>query len=94
MIQILLSDEGQRMDPLVSLYYSAPVCAVMNFLVAWRTEWAGFQFGEISRSTCAALVLNAAVGFMLNVSIFVLVGLSALLKSIGDMNFYYIQLAI
>lgn len=73
MIQILLSDEGQRMDPLVSLYYSAPVCAVMNFLVAWKTEWAGFQLGEISRNTGAALVLNAAVGFMLNVSIFVLV---------------------
>ncbi|PLB52518.1 TPT-domain-containing protein [Aspergillus steynii IBT 23096] len=74
MIQILLSDEGQRMDPLVSLYYSAPVCAVMNFLVAWRTEWPGFQLAEISRNTCAALVLNAAVGFMLNVSIFVLIG--------------------
>jgi len=36
LIQILLSSEsgGQNMDPLVSLYYYAPVCTVMNFLVA------------------------------------------------------------
>jgi hypothetical protein len=36
MIQILL--QGIKMDPLVSLYYFAPVCAVLNLLVIPFTE--------------------------------------------------------
>ena len=68
MIQVLLSGEGQKMDPLVSLYYYAPVCAVMNFLVAAVTELSSFQTADISRVGGFTLLLNAAVAFMLNVS--------------------------
>ncbi|KAI2836789.1 hypothetical protein CBS11350_9189 [Aspergillus niger] len=74
MIQILLSDEGQKMDPLVTLYYSAPVCAFTNFMIAFYTELRGFSWSVVGETGIGVLVANATVGFMLNVSIFVLIG--------------------
>ena len=68
MIQMLLSGEGQNMDPLVSLYYYAPVCAVMNFLVAAATEMSSFQMADVWRVGVVLLLLNAAVAFLLNVA--------------------------
>jgi len=68
MIQILLSGDGQNMDPLVSLYYYAPVCALMNFLVAAMTESSSFQFADVWRVGVFTLLLNAGVAFMLNVA--------------------------
>jgi drug/metabolite transporter (DMT)-like permease len=70
MIQVLLSgDSGaQKMDPLVSLYYYAPVCAVMNVLVAIPTELPRFDPADLSRAGYIFLLLNACVAFMLNVS--------------------------
>lgn len=76
MIQILLSDEGQKMDPLVTLYYSAPVCAFTNFMIAFYTELRGFSWSVVGETGFGVLLANAAVGFMLNVSIFVLVCIS------------------
>ena len=79
MIQILVSaDDGaapkMKMDPLVTLYYSAPVCAVTNFLIAFYTELRAFGgWGVVRETGLGVLLANAAVGFMLNVSIFVLV---------------------
>jgi hypothetical protein len=49
MIQILLSGEGQNMDPLLSLYYYAPVCAVMNAFVALVMEASTFQMQDVWR---------------------------------------------
>jgi hypothetical protein len=74
MIQVMLSDDGQKMDPLVSLYYYAPVCAVMNFFVAWASEFSSFQWDDLSRTGMGVLLLNASVAFMLNVSSVFLVG--------------------
>jgi len=74
MIQILLSGEGQNMDPLVSLYYYAPVCAVTNFLVAAATELPSFSMTDVSRVGVFTLILNAGVAFMLNVSSVFLIG--------------------
>jgi hypothetical protein len=74
MIQILLSEDSQKMDPLMSLYYYAPACAVMNFFIAWATEFRSFHWGDIARTGLIILVLNAMVAFMLSVSIVVLVG--------------------
>ncbi|OJJ68471.1 hypothetical protein ASPBRDRAFT_57853 [Aspergillus brasiliensis CBS 101740] len=74
MIQILVSDEGQKMDPLVTLYYSAPVCAFTNFMIAFYTELRGFNWSVVGETGVGVLVANAAVGFMLNVSIFALIG--------------------
>jgi hypothetical protein len=70
MIQILLSGEGQKMDPLVSLYYYAPVCAVMNFLVAAANpqEIPSFQMADLWRAGPFILLLNAAVAFLLNIA--------------------------
>lgn len=68
MIQILLSGQGQKMDPLVSLYYYAPVCMVMNFLVAAATEAGEFGVADVWRVGVGVLVCNAAVAFLLNVA--------------------------
>jgi len=68
MIQILLSGEGQNMDPLVSLYYYAPVCAVMNFLVAAVTELPSFEMADVWRVGVFVMFLNAGVAFLLNIA--------------------------
>lgn len=76
MIQVLLSGEGRNaMDPLVSLYYYAPVCAVMNFLVALVTEWSMFEIAVVWKVGVFVLVANAAVAFMLNVASVMLVSI-------------------
>ncbi|KAM0104816.1 hypothetical protein ACP6JE_000451 [Aspergillus fumigatus] len=82
MVQILLSDSGQKMDPLVSLYYFAPACAVMTSLVAWQTEYASFEWSSVAQAGWTVLSLSAVMGFMLNVSIFLLM-LSLLTMKIG-----------
>ena len=52
MIEILL--HGMKMNPLVSLHYYAPVCALINLLVLPLTE--GFApFYEIMRVGCVCL---------------------------------------
>jgi drug/metabolite transporter (DMT)-like permease len=72
MVEVLLKGEGQNdlrnMDPVVSLYYYAPVCAVMNCIVALLTEASTFQPADIFSTGMFVLLLNAAVAFMLNVS--------------------------
>lgn len=68
MIQILLSGDDMKMDPLVSLYYYAPVCGAMNLVVALFTEFPLFQVGHLFRTGLSMLVLNALVAFMLNVA--------------------------
>jgi drug/metabolite transporter (DMT)-like permease len=74
MIQILLSADSQKMDPLVSLYYYAPVCAVMNILIAGAAEAPTFDVGDIAKAGYGLLFLNAAVAFLLNVSGVFLIG--------------------
>ena len=78
MIQILLSGDGQNMDPLVSLYYYAPVCTLMNFFVAAVTELPTFQMADMWRCGIFVLLLNAAIAFLLNVASVFLVGLNTL----------------
>lgn len=78
MIEVLLRGEGdlQKMDPLVSLYYYAPVCAVMNFFVAAATEFSTFKSEDMWNTGLGMLLLNAGVAFMLNVSSVFLVSFS------------------
>ena len=52
MIQILL--HGLKMDPLVSLHYYAPVCAVINLAVLPLTEGLA-PFYEVARVGCVPL---------------------------------------
>lgn len=56
------------LSPLVLLYYYAPVCAVLNLLVALMTEWRTFKVEDLHHVGWSMLALNGAVAFMLNVS--------------------------
>jgi len=71
MIQILL--HGLKMDPLVSLHYYAPVCAIINLLVLPFTEGLA-PFYELARIGPLILISNAFVAFLLNVAAVFLVG--------------------
>ena len=65
MIQILL--HGLKMDPLVSLHYYAPVCAVINVAFLPFTE--GLEpFYELARIGPLVLLSNALVAFCLNIA--------------------------
>ncbi|PMD46184.1 TPT-domain-containing protein, partial [Hyaloscypha variabilis F] len=74
LIQILLSDSGQAMDPLVSLYYYAPICALFNFLIALITDLPTFTLSTLTRVGPSTLLLNAILAFMLNASSVFLLG--------------------
>lgn len=71
MIQVLL--QGLKMDPLVSLYYFAPVCAAINACVLPFTEGL-LPFFEVSKLGPFVLVSNAGVAFGLNIAAVFLIG--------------------
>lgn len=68
LIQVMLSSEGLKMDPLVGLYYYAPVCAVMNMFVALGSEVPKFEMQHFWDAGPLMLILNALVAFMLNIA--------------------------
>ncbi|EJC99376.1 TPT-domain-containing protein [Fomitiporia mediterranea MF3/22] len=71
MIQVLL--HGLKMDPLVSLHYYAPVCALINLMVIPLTE--GLEpFYEVMRVGPLIMFSNAAIAFLLNIAAVFLVG--------------------
>ncbi|KAG5998085.1 hypothetical protein E4U43_002499 [Claviceps pusilla] len=74
MIQVLLSGDGMKMDPLVGLYYFAPVCAAMNILVAIPGELPSFTWAAASNVGFGMLFLNASIAFLLNVTSVFLIG--------------------
>lgn len=56
-----------QMDPVVSLHYYAPVCAIINLFILPFTE--GLEpFYALNRVGLLVLFSNAAVAFALNVS--------------------------
>jgi hypothetical protein len=74
MIQILL--HGLKMDPLVSLHYYAPVCAVINLFFLPFTEGLA-PFYELARIGPLIMLSNAFVAFFLNVAAVFLVGVGS-----------------
>lgn len=74
MIQILL--HGLKMDPLVSLHYYAPVCAVINLAFLPFTEGLA-PFYELATLGPFILLSNAFVAFLLNVAAVFLVGVGS-----------------
>ncbi|KAI9725156.1 MAG: hypothetical protein M1828_003498 [Chrysothrix sp. TS-e1954] len=74
MVQRLLSSAEFKMDPLVSLYYFAPACATMNFVVALFTELPTMTLGDLYRVGLFVLLANAMVAFALNVAVVFLIG--------------------
>ncbi|KAF2218203.1 triose-phosphate transporter family-domain-containing protein [Elsinoe ampelina] len=74
MVQRLLSSAEFKMDPLVSLYYFAPACAVMNGLTALVVEVPKMTLADIEKVGYFNLLANAFVAFALNVSVVFLIG--------------------
>ncbi|WVO17711.1 hypothetical protein L204_105409 [Cryptococcus depauperatus] len=65
MIQILL--HGLKMDPIVSLHYYAPVCALINAFIIPFTD--GLEpFYKLHRVGLLVLFTNAGIAFALNVA--------------------------
>ena len=73
MVQRLLSSSEFKMDPLVSLYYFAPACAVMNFVVMLFFELPSMTMDDFYHVGIFILIANAVVAFLLNVSVVFLV---------------------
>ena len=73
MVQRLLSSAEYKMDPLVSLYYFAPICALMNFCVALVFEIPHIKMEELHYVGLWTLLANAMVAFALNISVVFLV---------------------
>ncbi|KAI1415203.1 TPT-domain-containing protein [Hypoxylon sp. FL1857] len=74
MIQSLVSSKGLKMDPLVSLYYYAPVCAISNFVLSLVSGWSSVEWTHAAEVGFWMLLLNAIVAFLLNVSSVLLIG--------------------
>ncbi|KAK5116928.1 hypothetical protein LTR62_006649 [Meristemomyces frigidus] len=74
MVQQLLSGAEFKMDPLVSLYYFAPACALMNGLTALFFEIPKMSLADIERVGYVTLLANAMIAFLLNVSVVFLIG--------------------
>ena len=73
MVQRLLSSAEFKMDPLVSLYYFAPACAVFNGIFTLVIELPRMRLQDVYGVGISVLVANAFVAFMLNVSVVLLV---------------------
>lgn len=74
MVQRLLSSGDFKMDPLVSLYYYAPACAVTNAIFTFFIEGPRITMNDIYALGPMVLLANALVAFFLNVSSVLLVG--------------------
>jgi len=74
LVQSLLNGSEYKMDPLVSLYYFAPVCAFFNLTIALVWEVPKVQMSELYAVGLWTLLFNAMVAFMLNVSVVFLIG--------------------
>ncbi|KAJ5643662.1 sugar phosphate/phosphate translocator [Penicillium longicatenatum] len=74
MVQRLLSSAEFKMDPMVSLYYFAPICAVMNGSVALFLEVPNLTMDHIYGVGVWVLIANAMIAFLLNVSVVFLIG--------------------
>lgn len=73
MVQRLLSSGDFKMDPLVSLYYYAPACAVINSVFTLFIEGPRLTMNDIYALGPMVLLANALVAFFLNVSSVLLV---------------------
>jgi hypothetical protein len=73
MVERLLSGGEFKMDPLVSLYYFAPACATMNFIMFCFLELHKISMDKIYDLGLFTLLANATVAFMLNVAVVFLV---------------------
>ena len=73
LVQALLSSAEYKMDPLVSLYYFAPICAVMNGVVALFWEVPNASMADVYNVGLFTFFLNGLCAFGLNISVVFLV---------------------
>ena len=76
LIQFLIAGTGLDMDPLVSLYYFAPVCTCTNFILSYLWGWTSYEWTHAVEVGFWMLLLNAIVAFLFNVASVLLVRLS------------------
>ncbi|KAI0125146.1 triose-phosphate transporter family-domain-containing protein [Xylariales sp. AK1849] len=74
MVQRILSSPEFKMDPLVSVYYYAPACAIINGVFTILMEGSRLTMNDIYTLGIFTLIANALVAFMLNVSVVLLIG--------------------
>lgn len=74
MVQRLLSGAEFKMDPLVSLYYFAPICAVLNGVICVFVEGPTLNLAAIQEVGFLMLLLNAATALCLNIAVVFLIG--------------------
>jgi len=74
LVQALLSSAEYKMDPLVSLYYFAPICAGMNGVVALIWEIPRVSMSEVYNVGLFVFFINGLTAFLLNVSVVFLIG--------------------
>ncbi|SMQ51494.1 unnamed protein product [Zymoseptoria tritici ST99CH_1A5] len=74
MVQRLLSSAEFKMDPLVSLYYFAPACAIMNGIVSLLVEIPKMTLADVEKVGYFTFLVNAMIAFLLNVSVVFLIG--------------------
>ncbi|KAJ3025443.1 UNVERIFIED_CONTAM: hypothetical protein HDU68_007127 [Siphonaria sp. JEL0065] len=73
MVQQLLKD--YKMDPMVSLYHFAPVCAVMNGIACVIVEGRSFSLTTFNNQVgLPILLLNCSIALLLNISVVFLIG--------------------
>lgn len=82
MVQRLLSSAEFKMDPLVSLYYFAPACAIMNGMVALVVEVPKMTLQDVQNVGYFVLIINGVIAFLLNVSVVFLVSSSSALAQV------------
>lgn len=74
MVQRLLSGSEFKMDPLVSLYYFAPICAVFNGVICLFIEGPRLSLTAVQDVGYLMLILNAATALCLNIAVVFLIG--------------------
>lgn len=75
LVQKLLSGDEFEMDPLVSLYYFAPVCVMINGTIALVVELPRMTIADVENVGYCMFLINALIAFALNVSSVFLVSL-------------------
>ncbi len=73
MVQRILSSPEFKMDPLVSVYYYAPACAIINGVFTLFIEVPRMTMADVWNLGVFTLLANAFVAFLLNVSVVLLV---------------------
>lgn len=73
MVQRLLTSADFKMDPMVSLYYYAPACAVINGVITLVVEVPKMSMLDIYGLGFTTLLANAFIAFLLNVAVVLLV---------------------